>query len=343
MQGKLEEAHAAILRENEEAKIAIEQAPPVIKEVPVVDNSKVEELTIQNEDLEGAITELKKRVEEFEQKYSEVENESKARLKQAEDSQLKVSELQEAIERLELNLSNLESENQVLRQQALVASTNEDLSEEMKSLKSKITDLESENELLRTQKVVGGQIISHAPVQLQSKESEPFVPLLTKQRSLTDRQQENHDALIKCLVEDKRFDKSRPVAACIVLGVGNPSRRLPSQSTSRLSITLPRQPTLRISRLDSESIDSESAIQAVVDRLGVGNPSCRLPSQSVDRAESVDIHVQQFQAVDYPHNLSTELNLSISTSNNSKPSITLTINFEAVAVEEEESHGLRSN
>lgn len=28
--------------------------------------------------------------------------------------------------------------------------------------------------------------------------------------------QENHDALIKCLVEDKRFDKSRPVAACIV-------------------------------------------------------------------------------------------------------------------------------
>lgn len=34
--------------------------------------------------------------------------------------------------RLELNLSNLEAENQVLRQQALVATTNEDLSEEMK-------------------------------------------------------------------------------------------------------------------------------------------------------------------------------------------------------------------
>lgn len=37
------------------------------------------------------------------------------------------------------------------------------------SLKSKITHLESENELLRSQKVVEGQIISHAPVQLQSK------------------------------------------------------------------------------------------------------------------------------------------------------------------------------
>lgn len=33
--------------------------------------------------------------------------------------------------RLELNVSNLESENQVLRQQALVASTNEELSEEI--------------------------------------------------------------------------------------------------------------------------------------------------------------------------------------------------------------------
>lgn len=28
--------------------------------------------------------------------------------------------------------------------------------------------------------------------------------------------QENHDVLIKCLVEDKRFDKNRPVAPCIV-------------------------------------------------------------------------------------------------------------------------------
>ncbi|XP_028075342.1 myosin-12-like isoform X1 [Camellia sinensis] len=239
IQGKLDEAHAAIIHEKEEAKIAIEQAPPVIREVPVVDNSKVEELTLQNEELEGEITELKKRVEEFEQKYSEVENESKARIKEAEDSQIKVSQLQQNIERLELNLSNLESENQVLRQQALVASTNEELSEEMKILKNKIRDLESENELLRSQKIVVEQITTPERVQLQSKcfnnghqteehhqstkeehqtpkETEPLVPILAKQRSLTDRQQENHDVLIKYLVEDKRFDKGRSAAACIV-------------------------------------------------------------------------------------------------------------------------------
>lgn len=51
MQGQLEEAHAAIIHEREVAKIAIEQAPPVIKEVPVVDNTKLELLTNKNEEL----------------------------------------------------------------------------------------------------------------------------------------------------------------------------------------------------------------------------------------------------------------------------------------------------
>lgn len=52
MQEKLEEAHAAIIKEKEAARIAIEQAPPVIKEVPVVDNTKLELLTNRNTELE---------------------------------------------------------------------------------------------------------------------------------------------------------------------------------------------------------------------------------------------------------------------------------------------------
>ena len=39
MQGQLEEAHAAIIREKEAAKLAIEQAPPVIKEIPIADHT----------------------------------------------------------------------------------------------------------------------------------------------------------------------------------------------------------------------------------------------------------------------------------------------------------------
>ena len=52
MQGQLDEAHAAIIHEKEAAKLAIEEAPPVIKEVPVVDNTKLELLRNHNEELE---------------------------------------------------------------------------------------------------------------------------------------------------------------------------------------------------------------------------------------------------------------------------------------------------
>lgn len=245
MQAQLDEAHAAIIHEKEAAKIAIEQAPPVIKEVPVVDNGRVEQLTNQNEELQQEIRELKKMIDDFEHTYSEVQKESQARLREAEESQIKILQLQETIGRLEVNLSNLESENQVIRQQEFAASSNEELTEEVEILKSKIRDLESENELLRRQRVV----VEHVPTSqpeipkqevytngyqindatqteeaqsnkkddLQTdKDSGTYVPLLTKQRSLTDRQQENYDALIKCLVEDKQFDKCRPVAACVV-------------------------------------------------------------------------------------------------------------------------------
>lgn len=52
MQGQLDEAKTLIIHEKEAAKLAIEQAPPVIKEVAVVDNNQLEILKYQNEELE---------------------------------------------------------------------------------------------------------------------------------------------------------------------------------------------------------------------------------------------------------------------------------------------------
>ena len=51
-QEKLGEAELAIIKEREAAKLAIEQAPPVIKEVPVVDSTQLELLTNRNKELE---------------------------------------------------------------------------------------------------------------------------------------------------------------------------------------------------------------------------------------------------------------------------------------------------
>lgn len=49
--------------------------------------------------MQDEILEFKKRVEEFEKKFNEVDNESKNRLKELEESQAKISGLQETIER----------------------------------------------------------------------------------------------------------------------------------------------------------------------------------------------------------------------------------------------------
>lgn len=49
--------------------------------------------------VQAVINTLKKRVEEFEQNYSEMEKESHARLSEAEEAQTRASQLQETIER----------------------------------------------------------------------------------------------------------------------------------------------------------------------------------------------------------------------------------------------------
>ncbi|CAM8957622.1 unnamed protein product [Rhodiola kirilowii] len=92
------------------------KAPLVIMEVPVVDESKLELLRTHNDELESEIAELRIKFRDFEERIAEFEN-------------------------------------QILRQQAIVTSSNEELCEEMEILKSKIAELESGNEMLRTSKI----------------------------------------------------------------------------------------------------------------------------------------------------------------------------------------------
>lgn len=49
--------------------------------------------------MQGEITELRKRADEFECMFNEVQNESKERLKEVEESQLKLAQLQTTLER----------------------------------------------------------------------------------------------------------------------------------------------------------------------------------------------------------------------------------------------------
>ncbi|CAL0310840.1 unnamed protein product [Lupinus luteus] len=191
MQGKLDEAHAAIIHEKEAAKIAIEQAPPVIKEVLVEDNTKLELLTNRNEELESEVQKLMKKIKEFEVRFSEIENENQARLKEAEEAQLKAIQLQETIERLESSLSNLEAENKVLCQQALEESKNEELFEKIKVLESSLSNLEYENKVLCQQALE------------ESMNEELFVKIKVLESSLWNLEFENKVLCQKALEKSK--------------------------------------------------------------------------------------------------------------------------------------------
>lgn len=236
MQENLEEAHAAIVNEKEAAMLAIEQAPPKIVEVPVIDNAKLEELTTQNKELEDELSTFKQKAEDLENKLIEFQKQSDELLQETQEQASKVTQLQELVERLEASLSNMESENQVLRQQSLVvASADEDKSKQIERLESKIATLESEIELLHSNSALAIQAVvtpemnqttvieefdkGHQLEEVKTVNEQVVVPPvknLSKQKSLTDRQQENHDALIKSMVEDRRFDDKKSAAACIV-------------------------------------------------------------------------------------------------------------------------------
>ncbi|XP_042446653.1 myosin-12-like [Zingiber officinale] len=230
MQEKLDAAHEAIKKEKEASRIIIEQAAPVVREVPVVDNTKLDLLRSYNNQLEAELSIFKSKSEEFEGKYNEAQQRIEQLLKVTEESSSKIGQMQEKIQRLETNLSSLESENKILRQQALVASSDEDLSAVIKSRESKISILESENQLHDDQpapiyqpnansKTIEPQGIKQPAAVSQVPDPEalvPDAPALSKQESLTDQQQENYDALIQCLTEYKRFENKRPAAAFIV-------------------------------------------------------------------------------------------------------------------------------
>ncbi|RLN16860.1 hypothetical protein C2845_PM02G05230 [Panicum miliaceum] len=199
MQEKIEEAHAAVVKEKEAAKLAIEQAPPKIVEVPVVDTEKVEQLTSKNKELEDEISTFRQKAEDLENKLLKMQKRSDELSHETQERESKVNQLQEMIERLETSLSNMESENQVLRQQSLVvASADEDKSKQIERLESKIAILESEIQLLRSNSALAAQAV------------------VTPEMNQTSIMEENHDALIKSLVEDRRFDDKKSAAACIV-------------------------------------------------------------------------------------------------------------------------------
>lgn len=105
---------------------------------------------------------------------------------------------------LEEKLTNLESENKVLRQQAVSIAPNKFLSGRSKSI------LQRGGE--------SGHLYADAkiPLDLHSPSMNQREIDDKPQKSLNEKQQENHELLIQCIAQPLGFAGNRPIAACII-------------------------------------------------------------------------------------------------------------------------------
>ncbi|KAK6265916.1 hypothetical protein QUC31_016753 [Theobroma cacao] len=194
MQVEFQETKELLIKEREAAK-SIAEKVPVIQEVPVIDDELMNKLTAENEQLKALLSSLEHKIDETERKYEETNKLSEERLKQALEAESKIIELKTAMQRLEERILDMETEDQILRQQALLSAPSRKMSEHL----SIATSAPLENG-------------HHA--QLSSGPSKTFGREDSKlRRSHIERQQENVDALIKCVTQNLGYSQEKPVAA----------------------------------------------------------------------------------------------------------------------------------
>ncbi|XP_062087752.1 myosin-17-like [Humulus lupulus] len=207
MQLQVEQANSLVIKEREAAKKVIEEAPPVIKETPVVvqDMEKVESLTTEVEKLKALLASETEKSEEAIQVYAAEQTKNEELTRKLEVAEKKADQFEDSLQRLEEKVSNLESENQVLRKQALAVSPT---GQSFSPRKSKIILRTVENGHAPNEEMRESPDLTCNGQQSEAEES--------PQKSLIEKQQENHDLLIKCISQDLGFSGGRPVAACLI-------------------------------------------------------------------------------------------------------------------------------
>ncbi|KAL2325366.1 hypothetical protein Fmac_024424 [Flemingia macrophylla] len=163
MQSKFEETNALLIKERDNAKKAVEEAPPVIQETKVIveDTQKIDTLTAEVESLKASLESEKQKADDFERKYNEAQECSEERGKKLEDTEKKARQLQESLTRVEVASTNLGSSHSAYWGMAVSPDPTRSwkpctLGDPLNNnvlLEEKITNLESENQVLRQQAV----------------------------------------------------------------------------------------------------------------------------------------------------------------------------------------------
>ncbi|XP_042391353.1 myosin-6-like isoform X1 [Zingiber officinale] len=212
MQQKFDEMKALLAKEREVANVAVKEVS-FIKEVPVSDTALLDKLRDENEKLKALVSSLKAKIAETEKKYEESIITSEQRLKKAMEAESEIVDLKNAMDRLQEKLSSLESEAQILRQRAVFSSPIKSMQEH---LSTPITPtkqyLETDQHDFEEMKVANLQVSQSAGQALRDIANSDA----KLRRSSMERNQENLDALIKCVSKNIGFSQEKPVAASTI-------------------------------------------------------------------------------------------------------------------------------
>eukprot|EP01018_Ginkgo_biloba_P007926 Gb_22496 [translate_table: standard] len=195
MRVQLDAANAVTLKEREINTVLHNQLALATEQHSALEASytKIQELSKENEHLKISMGLLEKKAAETQRELLISQKESEERLGKAEEVESQITRIQETVHRLEEKLSILESENQILRQQALNTPGTQRLSDgDQKSL----------------------FVLPKASQVIKERNNTPSETRHSK--LITDRQHENQEALVKCVIQDVGFSHDRPVAACII-------------------------------------------------------------------------------------------------------------------------------
>ncbi|XP_010447926.1 PREDICTED: myosin-14 isoform X1 [Camelina sativa] len=196
LQLQFQETKVKLLQELEAAKNTAEIVP-VLQEVPVVDTELVEKLTSENEKLKSLVSSLDLKIDETEKKFEETSKLSEERLKQALEAETIIVNLKTTVHELQEKILDVESENKILRQKSLIQTSAHLPPTPVKA--SQNGHFSSKESLLN-----GSEIETLARTQESDARSRKYH---------LDRQRENVDALINCVVNNIGFNQGKPVAA----------------------------------------------------------------------------------------------------------------------------------
>ncbi|CAM8963239.1 unnamed protein product [Rhodiola kirilowii] len=201
LQLQFKETKTVLMKEREAAKV-LPEAVPVIKEIAVVDHDMLFKLSTENEKLKALVGSLEQKIHETERKYDETKKMSEERLKQVVDADSLIIKLKSSLNGLETKLSDMEAENKVLRQKTLLKSPVKRGSENSPFFANHNKE-DGHAVVDRTNEPQSG-----SPVKKFGTESDSKF-----RRSYIERQHENVDALINCVMKNIGFSHGMPVAA----------------------------------------------------------------------------------------------------------------------------------